>query len=99
MNSLSYFILVACLFWLPHNLSMNEIVIYMRERLKERSTWVGLSAFAASMQYQFTDVMLDDFCSILIAFCGLAMVFTKDDTPQGPQHPEPQHPPIPSTLP
>lgn len=58
---------------------MEEFKTYMLERFKEKSTYVGLSAFFASLKYQYTDAMIDDAASFFILLCGLAMVFTKDD--------------------
>lgn len=57
---------------------MNEFKDYMIDRFKEKSTYIGLSAFFASVQYKYTDAMVDDAMSFFILLCGLAMVFTKD---------------------
>ncbi len=56
---------------------MSRFVVYMMERFTERTTYVGLSAFFASLQYKFTDALVDDALSFFIILCGLAMVFTK----------------------
>lgn len=57
---------------------MKDLLNYLSERLKEKSTYIGLSAFCASVQYQYTDALVDDAMSFFIMLCGLAMVFTKE---------------------
>lgn len=57
---------------------MNILRGYMIERFKEKSTYIGLSAFFASIQYKYTDAMIDDAATFFILLCGLAVIFTKD---------------------
>jgi len=57
---------------------MEDFKSYIIERLKEKSTYIGLSAFFASIQYKYTEALVDDAMSFFIILCGLAMVFTKD---------------------
>lgn len=57
---------------------MKEFKKYMVARLKEKSTYVGLSAFFASIQYKYTNALVDEAAAMFILLCGLAVVFTKD---------------------
>ena len=57
---------------------MDKLKVYIIERLKEKQTYIGLSAFFASVQYKYTDALVDDVAALFILLCGLIMVFTKD---------------------
>jgi len=46
-------------------------------RLKLKSTYVSLSAFFAAVQYQYTEVLIDDIAALFILFCSLALIFAK----------------------
>jgi hypothetical protein len=50
----------------------------MIARLKEKNTYVGLSAFFASIKYQYTDALVDEAAAFFILLCGLALVFTRE---------------------
>ena len=58
--------------------TMNDFKEYMMERFKKKQTYIGLSAFFASVQYKYTDAMIDDAAALFILLCGLAIVFAKD---------------------
>lgn len=57
---------------------MDKLKAYLIERLKEKQTYIGLSAFFASVQYKYTDALIDDVAAFFILVCGLIMIFTKD---------------------
>lgn len=57
---------------------LTDLKAYLIERFKERSTYVGLSAFCASIQYQYTEALVDDAMAFFIILCGLGVIFTKD---------------------
>lgn len=53
---------------------------YMRQRLKERSTWVGLGGIFTSLHYWFTDVQFDAFITMLVAITGFIATIAPDQT-------------------
>lgn len=57
---------------------LTDLKAYLIERFKERSTYVGLSAFFASIKYEYTEALGDEAMSFFIILCGLAIVFTRD---------------------
>lgn len=57
---------------------MEDLKKYIIDRFKEKSTYVGLSAFFASIKYQYTEAMIDDAASFFIMLCALAVIFTRD---------------------
>lgn len=55
------------------------MIIYVANRFKERSTWIGLTAVLTSLGYHFTDVQIDDIITIGTAICGLVVTLWPDE--------------------
>lgn len=51
---------------------------YMVDRLKERSTWIGLGGVFAAMHYWFTDVEFDAFITMLTGITGFIATVVPD---------------------
>jgi hypothetical protein len=54
------------------------VVNYIKNRLRERSTWIGLSAFFSALGYKYTDATLDAVTEIAVIICGLVLAFFPD---------------------
>lgn len=53
-------------------------MIYMMNRLKERSTWIGLGGMIAASHYWFTDIELDAFITMLTGITGFIATVVPD---------------------
>jgi len=52
---------------------------YILDRLKERSTWIGLGALGAAGQYWFTDIQFDAFITMLTGIGGFIATIVPDN--------------------
>ena len=48
---------------------------YFKARLKEQSTWVGLSAFISSGHYWFTSLQFEEIIALFMGLTGLITMF------------------------
>lgn len=52
---------------------------YLIDRLKERSTWIGISITLTSLGYYFTNVTIDEIISLMLALGGLVFALFPDE--------------------
>ena len=57
---------------------MSNVVQFLIARLKERSTWLGLTAFATALGVGITPEQAEAIAGAGLAIAGLVGVFTKD---------------------
>lgn len=51
---------------------------FILDRLKERSTWLGVAALAGALDYHFTEIEFDSFVTMMTAVFGCIATFTED---------------------
>jgi len=60
-------------------MTMNDFLLYVRERLKEASTWRGLILFATAAGAKFSPEMSEAIITLGVAIAGLIGVATSDN--------------------
>lgn len=57
------------------------MIDYTLNRLKERSTWIGIGGILAATHYWFTDIQFDAFITMLTGITGFIATIAPDAKP------------------